>query len=377
MKGVTSSTRNGVEYWYARVNGQKKYCGKGAKGRELAFAAKAKDIARSYENKEINAGLKVKKTPFKTVRDIINWYMLLPSSQEKKSFVGETFRAKHILNHFGDKPLNAIDPDRQESYRSHRESEGAASGSIDLEIKLLSAVYHLARKRKKIPHEVMPGEFILKKESVPRRTIADDEFQKLLEHSDDDLADILICGYESGMRVTEICELSAGKVLLDVHHISGRKLDYISLGVFDTKNQTKRHIPISPRLKEVLKRRIATLSSDDFVFTKAEGAKHNKNSVMVLLRTACKKAGIQYGDKARNSKGERTGIVFHSLRHTRITKWVMAGYSDEIIRMASGHKSLDAYRKYIHLDPSAVMRLVEPENPSERHKNGTKIASIL
>ena len=51
MKGVSCSVRNGVEYWYAQIEGQKKYCGAGDKGREIAIAAKAKDIAKNYENK--------------------------------------------------------------------------------------------------------------------------------------------------------------------------------------------------------------------------------------------------------------------------------------------------------------------------------------
>jgi hypothetical protein len=33
---------------------------------------KAKDIAKQYENKEVNAGLKVKKIEFKTVTDLSN-----------------------------------------------------------------------------------------------------------------------------------------------------------------------------------------------------------------------------------------------------------------------------------------------------------------
>ena len=74
---------------------------------------------------------------------------------------------------------------------------------------------------------------------------------------------------------------------------------------------------------------------------------------------ACKKASIQYGDKVFNKKGERTGIVFHCLRHTRTTKWVEAGFSDEIIRRATGHKSLEAYRNYVKVGPQTVMRLVD------------------
>ena len=47
MKGVSSSVRKGVEYWYANINGKKTYCGVGDKGREIAIAAKAKEISKN------------------------------------------------------------------------------------------------------------------------------------------------------------------------------------------------------------------------------------------------------------------------------------------------------------------------------------------
>lgn len=140
MKGVSCSTRNGVEYWYARVNGQKKYCGKGAKGRDLAIAAKAKEIASSYESKEISAGLKVKRTKFKTVKDICNWYMTLPESQKRKCYSRDLVSVQHILKYFGNKPLNGIDPGQQQKYRTFREGEGVASATVDVEIKLFASL---------------------------------------------------------------------------------------------------------------------------------------------------------------------------------------------------------------------------------------------
>ena len=35
------------------------------------------------------------------------------------------------------------------------------------------------------------------------------------------------------------------------------------------------------------------------------------------------------------------------------------GFSDEIVRRATGHRNLEAYQQYIKLDPEAVMMLVE------------------
>jgi len=63
----------------------------------------------------------------------------------------------------------------------------------------------------------------------------------------------------------------------------------------------------------------------------------------------------------------RVGVTFHSFRRSRISQWVMQGFSDEIIRRASGHRSLQAYQDYVRLDPAAIYRLVEPKNP-KRYK---------
>jgi integrase len=99
------------------------------------------------------------------------------------------------------------------------------------------------------------------------------------------------------------------------------------------------------------------LKPDDYVFTN-NGKRFYNELIRYKMKTACEKAKIPYGDKVFDSKGARVGLVFHCLRHTRTTRWVEQGYSDEIIRRATGHKSLEAYRNYIKLDASVVMRLV-------------------
>jgi integrase len=145
------------------------------------------------------------------------------------------------------------------------------------------------------------------------------------------------------------------------------------LGIFYNKNKTRQTVPVSPPLKEILERRLVGLQPEGRVFTE-EGRMLSKHNVDDRFETSCVKAGIPYGDKLLNGKGERLSIVFHSLRHTRTTKWVEAGFSDEIIRRATGHKSLQAYQTYVKLDPSAVMRLVSPLTEIETDKNGAKIA---
>jgi integrase len=359
MKGVYQKKG----YWYARVDGKEVYCGKGAKGHKMAVAAKAKDIARKYEDKEIGAGLKVKKVNFKTFAELCDWYMEQPSIQEQAGYKRKLSGAKHIKAYFGDKRINQIQGTDQEKYRSQRKEQGAKDGTINLEIEILSAAYNLALKDKKIQFDDKLGRFVFKFDHNPRRVITEAEFEQLLEHASRDLQDLFICGYESAMRSGEICNLTAERVRLDIQHISGSKVDYIDLGIFDTKNKTRRTVPVSAKLKEVLKRRLKGLGAEDRVFTQ-KGRVWTKNKIAIYMKEACDAAKIPYGDKVLNKKGERIGIVFHCFRHTRITRWVEMGYSDEIIRRASGHKDLKAYRNYVKLDPVAVMRLVR-SNESE------------
>lgn len=78
---------------------------------------------------------------------------------------------------------------------------------------------------------------------------------------------MLICAYESAMRLSEICNLPARKVKLDIQHISGEMVSYIDLGIMDTKTKTRRAVPVSAALRQVLGRRLEGLGPDDLVFT--------------------------------------------------------------------------------------------------------------
>jgi integrase len=375
MKGVSSIKKKVSTYWYAIIDGKKIYCGKDEKGRKLAEAAKAKNITKKYESREIVAGLKVKRSELKTVKDLANWYMMqIPSVQQQKSYIRKTIACSHLLNFFGSIPLNKIEGDDQERYREHRKSQGIMDSTVDFEIEVLSSMYHMACKRKKVPADFLPGEFVQKRKVNPRRIITEEEFEKLLKYADPNFKDIIICGYESAMRSGEIINLTKAQVKLDVKHISGETMDYIDLGIFDTKTGARRTVPISHKLKGVLIKRIRELDQDNFVFTNNKGKKYCAADISHRMKAACEKAGIHYGDKVLNAKGEKIGIVFHCFRHTRTSRWVEAGFSDEIVRRATGHMNLEAYKRYVKLDPHVVMRLVDRKKTDN---SGIKTMELL
>jgi integrase len=371
IKGVTSQQRNGVIYWYARINGKRAYCGKDQEGYDLAVAARGEQEKQKTISRMMGAGLeddvrkmKVLQAEFKNVKALANWYMTeLPTVQALKSYKRKTYAAKHLLEYFGDKSLRSVEADDIERYRSRREIQGASSGTIDAEVSLLRTMYNLALKRKKIHVDCMPGEFVIENKRNPRPVITKEQYEELVKNAaDEDFRDVLVCGYESAMRSSEIVGLRARQVHLDqIRIVNGGKrvVSYIDLGIFDTKTGARRTVPVSNELKEVLNRRLNGLGPDDYVFT-YKGKKYRDGIVISQkMMTTCRRAQIPYGDKVLNEKGERVGIVFHCLRHSRTSLWVEAGFSDEIIRRATGHASLEAYRAYVKLDPAVVMRLVE------------------
>lgn len=165
--------------------------------------------------------------------------------------------------------LSAINGDDIEHYRMFRRKGGLKDITIDYELRILKNMYNLAIKRRKIPFEFKPQEFFMADEINPRRVVSLGEFQSLLKHSDNDFKDLLTCSWCTGMRISKILGLTAGQIYLNENFIvDGEKcrLDYIYLGVMETKTKTERIIPVDSMLKAVLIRRLKGLQADDSVF---------------------------------------------------------------------------------------------------------------
>ena len=86
-------------------------------------------------------------------------------------------------------------------------------------------------------------------------------------------------------------------------------------------------------------------------------------SLLQLMETAGRNIAEEIASRFNSKKtkvtifcgsGGNGGDGFVAARHL-----VSLGFSDEIIRRATGHASLEAYRNYVKLDPSSVMRLVD------------------
>jgi integrase len=382
MKGISSRTYKKQDgtvqtYWYAQVDGKKVSCGKGEEGRALAEISRQryeqdkkleKMESLPFREQAQHYRTQVKKErKFRNVLQLANWYMSRSIVQNKKSFQRETQALKHLLPYFGKMPAGGVKGSDTEKYRDKRVRQGANDNTIDYELAVLRQIYRSAVKLDEITSDYLPGSFVMNGKTNPRPIITDEQFELLHKNATPLFADFLLCGWESAMRSGEIANLKVKDIHLDITtDIHGDSVSYIYLGFFGTKNKTERIVPISDTLREMLERRMEGLQPTDLIFTREDGKPFKANSVSDRMRTLCKRVGIPYGDKLLDEDGYRIGVVYHCLRHSRTTKWVELGYSDEVIRKATGHISLEAYRTYVKLNPAVVMGLVKTDKPEKK-----------
>ena len=132
---------NGKEYWYARIGGVRKCFGSGAKGHKLAKKAREKFNVKEYENRELKAGLKVKRVKLANMVDMKKWYLNLPTVAEQKAYERKKYACNHLADYFNDRPLSIIDGDDIEHFRVYRRKAGVKNSTIDYELRILKNMY--------------------------------------------------------------------------------------------------------------------------------------------------------------------------------------------------------------------------------------------
>lgn len=311
---------------------------------------------------------------------MMNWFMELAAKQKKQStYTRYVYCAGHLARYFGKRPVTGIEAVDLEQYRVNRRAEGASHAAIDLDLRLMRAIYNKAKQNKMIPAEAGPGKYKEVNTSDSRRPVTDEEYEKLLKDEESpDFRDFMICAYETSMRPAEIAGLEVRHVRFGevISEVPKRVADYLDVEDVKSKKKPKERkcVPISDELEKILKPRMEGLQPTDLVFT-------NKgkpwSDISHRFRRLCKKAGVFHSIHKiyTDSQGrEISGIDFYCFRATRITKWAEL-YNDNVVWLASGHKNPQIFRdRYLKLNAAAVMPLVGKSSTKKRiilDTNGT------
>ena len=161
------------------------------------------------------------------------------------------------------------------------------------------------------------------------------EYDHLISHCPHHTAQIVKMAYFTAMRQSEILKLKWDRIEL--------KSDIVRLEPEDTKTDEQRTVHLHPELVLMLKSMPHTIHGRVFTLD-GKPVTEIKRS----FKTACRKAGIK-------------DLRFHDLRHTCINNWRLEGHDFFRIMKASGHKTMEAFKRYNTVTDEEVKALVPSE----------------
>lgn len=277
----------------------------------------------------------------RTVRDALDLYRTRVSIL-KKGYAQEKYRIEQIGRSFlGTKIVREVTSVDIATYRDQRLLEvnprtrkPLSTATVRLEMSLLSNFFDIGR----IEWGICDGNPVanVRKPKIPpgrdRRLTAREDRQILRyshNHSNAELYSIVVLALETAMRQGEILNLQWENLNLQtrVAHLP------------ETKNGTKRDVPLSLKAREALIRLGVQSKGKVFKYT-PEGL---KSTWRFMLR----KLGIE-------------DLHFHDLRHEAISRLFELGSLDMMeVAAISGHKSLAMLKRYTHLKAQRLVRKLE------------------
>jgi integrase len=208
-----------------------------------------------------------------------------------------------------------------------------APATVIRELACLKTIFSKAVKNGKALRNPTQGVKMLKENNERDRVLSPEEYARLLAHCPDYLKPIVKLAYHPGMRQGEILSLTWGQV-------DFRK-GFIRLQPEDTKTNEGRLVPFNGELREMFKAIPRNLPAAR-VFNR-----HGKP--LISIREA-------FGAACRRAKIEE--FTFHDLRHTAINNWRLQGHDYFHIMAATGHKTLNVFKRYNTVSKDELKALV-------------------
>lgn len=261
----------------------------------------------------------------------------------KKGYEQEKYRIEQLRRSLlGDKQVHTITSVDIASYRDARLASAnrktgkpLSPATVRLEMSLLSNFFDLARIEWGYTSSPNPCSDVRKPKLPPgrdRRMTAREERQILRYahgHSNQEIFSIIVLALTTAMRQGEI-------LALRWEHINFRtRVAHLP----DTKNGSKRDIPLSEKARDALTR--LGVKQEGRVFM------YSNHGIKSTWRFMLQKLGIQ-------------DLHFHDLRHEAISRMFELGTLDMMeIAAISGHKSLAMLKRYTHLRANKLVHKLE------------------
>lgn len=204
-----------------------------------------------------------------------------------------------------------------------------APATVNRHLALLrSALRHV--RDEYLHHDPMHGVKLLPERNQRERECEPDEYDKLLAATTGDMRLAIVLAHEAGLRRVEVCSA------LRDHVSNGRR--ELHVPATDSKNDVPRTVPLTKSAMTEIKAAPARMDGR-LVGLDPDALTHRFSDL-------CQSLGI-------------TGLVFHDLRGTAITRLARAGASLAELQKFSGHRSVQALLRYLKRGDRRLRELVD------------------
>ncbi|KUG26669.1 hypothetical protein ASZ90_003491 [hydrocarbon metagenome] len=193
-----------------------------------------------------------------------------------------------------------------------------------------------------------------KKQKLNPLFITEQELEHVLNKIDVDVVrDVVVFGYYTGLRLSEIVNLKWKNVDLNSNVI------IVGDEVFETKGKNQRYVPICDEVRGVLESRTPSCvlptprrtslekgEKKSYVFCKENGERYTGDYFSKRFKKACRDAGLN------------EAYHFHSLRHSFASNLAQRGVSIYVIKDLLGHSSISTTEIYSHLNVDSLREAV-------------------
>jgi len=254
------------------------------------------------------------------------WYKEHPEIKNKKSYDRDLLSLKTLSQFFGGKAVQEVTTALINQYRDQRSNQLSRRkktikpATVNRELACLRHMFLLAERDKIIENMPFKEIHLLDEDNKRNRLLSQTEYEKLIAQCVPDLARIVMTAYYTAMRQGEILNLTWDRVDL--------KNGVVRLRAEDTKNKSKRTVPLTKELIEILDAMPRHITGRVFTVNGKP-----VSSIKKSFASACTRAGIE-------------DFTFHDLRHTAINNWRLQGHDYFRIMAASGHKTMDVFKRY-------------------------------
>src|SRR5581483_2569677 len=258
---------------------------------------------------------------------------------------------RHVAGFFGENTkAMTITTDRVQQYVQHRQAEGAANATINLELAVLGRAFTLAVRARRV--RIAP--FIPKLPADPSRVrqgfLAREEVEALGTHLPPDVGDAILFLFWSSWRPAEMRKLE----WRDYDRTDG----VIRLRGENSKTKFTRLLPVRGELAHIVERRLKARRIDcPFIF-------HRDGLPIGDIRKVWKQACAEVGLGAR---------LVYDLRRSGVRHLIRSGVPPHTVMAFSGHRTASMLKRYdiISLDD---LRAAADKGSAFRNEPGQLVA---